>query len=144
MSAVVHSINGRPDLRISRLVELLVTRQRLAALDETRQLLPLGSPDRHDLDPVDAAYGRMPIRALDAAVIARRRRAALLKAIRAEGGRWKTGRATRLYQQLGYGAVSQGTASGDLRALRTAGLLHRHVKTGVTYYTLSGRGGRRV
>ncbi|MGW5123218.1 hypothetical protein ACWEQ7_03980 [Streptomyces sp. NPDC004069] len=144
MSTVVHSINGRPRLRISRLVELLVTRQRLAALDATRQLLPLDDPDRHDLDTVDTTYGRMTIDAPDAEVITVQRRAALLRAVRAEGGRWKSGRVIRLYQQLGYGVVSQGTASRDLRALRAAGLLRRHVKPGVTYYTLTGRGGRRV
>ncbi|MFJ5151444.1 hypothetical protein ACIQCF_07620 [Streptomyces sp. NPDC088353] len=138
MSTVVHSINGHPHLRISRLVELLVIRQRLVALDETRQLLPLGSPDRHDLDPVDAAYGRMPIRIPDAAVIARRRRTALLRAVRAEGGRWKTGRAIRLYQRLGYGLIGHGTAARDLLALSGAGHLVRHETDGARYFTPAG------
>jgi hypothetical protein len=34
-------------------VAALVTRQRLAELDQLRERLPLTDPDRHDLDTVD-------------------------------------------------------------------------------------------
>ena len=60
MSAVVHPIGGRPRLRISRLVALLVERQLLADLEDIRQHLPLNDPDRHALDTTaDAAFDRL-------------------------------------------------------------------------------------
>ncbi|MFF7142332.1 hypothetical protein ACFZB5_13925 [Streptomyces nodosus] len=138
MSAVVHSIKGHPRLRISRIVQLLVTRQRLAALDDLRTHLPLDDPDRHALDTVDTAYGRMEIQTPDPAIVTEHRRAALLHAIRAEDGRWKAGRATRLYMRLGYGVVGKHRAAGDLKALRAAGHLIQHDTDGVRYFTLDG------
>lgn len=52
MSTVL-PISAGPQTRIALLVNGLVTRQRLAALEETRLRLPLTDPDRHALD-VDA------------------------------------------------------------------------------------------
>jgi hypothetical protein len=37
----------------------LVTRQRLAELDQLRERLPLTDPDRHDLDTVDVTCRRL-------------------------------------------------------------------------------------
>jgi hypothetical protein len=135
MSTVVHSIAGHPRLRISRLVQLLVARQQLAALDELRTHLPLDDPDRHDLDRVDTACCRMRITAPDPEAVTAQRRAALLRAAQTQGGRWKTGRTVRLYAHLGYGPVSPSAASRDLQRLTQAGVLKRHDKKGVTYYT---------
>lgn len=60
MSAVVHSISQSPRLRIARLVQMLVIRQRLAALDELRTRLPLDDPDRHTLDSdADARFAQL-------------------------------------------------------------------------------------
>jgi glutamate 5-kinase len=71
-------------------------------------------------------------------VLAVQRQAALLRAITAQGGRWKTGRVIRLYQALGYGPVGKSRAAHDLRALHQARRLKRHDRKGVTYYTLHG------
>lgn len=138
MSTVVHSISGHPRLRIARLVRLLVARQRLAALDQVREHLPLNDPDRHDLDRTDTVFGRLPLGAPDDKVIKRQRRAALLRAIEADGGRWKTGRAIRLYRALGYGPVGKQRASQDLKTLRAAGHLIQHDRDGVRFFTLDG------
>jgi hypothetical protein len=55
VSAVVSSISGNPRLRISRLVKLLVARQRLAA--------GIAAEARHLMDPaetaVEAAFDRL-------------------------------------------------------------------------------------
>ena len=60
MSAVVSPIGSNPRIRIARLVRLLVERQRLAALETDRVLLPLDDPDRHALDvTVDSLFARM-------------------------------------------------------------------------------------
>ena len=133
MSAV-HSITSRTGLRITRLVCML----RLAALDNVREGLPLTDPDRHDLDRTDVAFGQLPLGDVDTVVIVRQRRAALLRAIKAEGGRWKTGRAIRLYRRLGYGPVGKHRASQDLKALRAAGHLIQHDRDGVRYFELTG------
>lgn len=139
MSAAVHSIAGRTGLRITRLVCML----RLAALDNTRERLPLTDPDRHDLDRTDVAFSRLPLGDVDTVVIVRQRRAALLRAIEAEGGRWKTGRAIRLYRRLGYGPVGKHRASQDLKTLRAAGHLIQHDHKGVRYFVLDPRGDAR-
>lgn len=133
MSAV-QSISGRTGLRITRLVCML----RLAALDNTRERLPLTDPDRHDLDRTDVAFGRLPLGDVDTVVIVRQRRAALLRAIEAEGGRWKTGRTIRLYRRLGYGPVGKHRASQDLKSLRAAGRLIQHDRDGVRFFTFDG------
>lgn len=133
MSTVVHSITGRPRLRIARIVERL----RLADLDQVREHLPLTDPDRHDLDRTDLVFGRLPLADVDDTVIIRQRRAALLRTIRAEGGRWKTGRAIRLYRRLGYGPVGKQRASQDLKSLRAAGHLIQHDRDGVRYFELA-------
>ncbi|MEU3945402.1 hypothetical protein [Streptomyces sp. NPDC029526] len=70
------------------------------------------------------------------------RQTALLTAIRAEGGRWKAGRARRTLAALGY-AVAKGTAGGDLARLARAGHLVRHDEPGVTYYTRTSTTGTR-
>jgi hypothetical protein len=67
MSALVSPISRNPRSRIARLVQMLVERQRhaveverLAALDDYREHLPLDHPYRHMLDvPVDVACARM-------------------------------------------------------------------------------------
>lgn len=138
MSTVVHSISENPRLRIARLVERLVLRQRLAALDEVREHLPLTDPDRHDLDRTDAVFGRLLLDAPDDKVIKRQRRAALLRVIKAEGGKWKTGRVIRLYRRLGYGPVGKQRASQDLKALRAAGHLVQHDVDGARFFVLDG------
>jgi hypothetical protein len=144
MTTVAHSISQNPRLRIARLVQLLVARQRLAALDELRSHLPLTDPDRHDLDRVDAACGRMRITAPDPDVVTVQRRAALLKAVETKGGRWKPSRAISLYQALGYGPVGKSRAAHDLRHWEQAGRLKRHDHKGVTYYTYREQGDDRA
>jgi hypothetical protein len=111
--------------------------EQVAALEALRQSLPLTDPDRHALDLVDAACCRMPIHTPDAEVITVQRRAALLKAIKAEGGRWKSGRAIRLYEHLGYGRLGRHRTTRDLLALSAAGHLVRHETSGVRYFTLN-------
>lgn len=115
------------------------TAQRLAELEATRLRLPLNDPDRHALDGIDAACAHLRIRQPDADVITTQRRAALLKAVQTEGGRWKSGRTVRLYEHLGYGHLGKGTAARDLLALSSAGDLVRHETDGVRYFTLQTR-----
>ncbi|MFF7452161.1 MULTISPECIES: hypothetical protein [unclassified Streptomyces] len=71
------------------------------------------------------------------------RQADLLTAIRAYGGRWKSGRAVRVLRALGYHPISPGTASGDLKQLAAAGHLVQHEQPGCTFYTLKTRKGDR-
>ncbi|MBA4865974.1 hypothetical protein H1V43_32445 [Streptomyces sp. PSKA54] len=60
MSALVSPLSRNPRSRIVRLVQLLVERQRLAALEELRERLPLDDPDRHALDTAaDARFAQM-------------------------------------------------------------------------------------
>lgn len=66
------------------------------------------------------------------------RQAALLAAIHASGGRWKSGRAVTALRAAGYHPVSPSTASRDLRALTWAGHLIAHDEKGVRYYTPTG------
>lgn len=138
MSAVVHSISENPQLRIARLIQMLVTQQRLAALDELRTHLPLDDPDRHALDTVDAAYARITISFPDPDALAADRRAVLLRAVKAQGGRWKSGRAIRLYESLGYGRVGRHRTARDLLYLASLGHLIRHETDGVRYFTRPG------
>lgn len=76
-------------------------------------------------------------------VVKEQRRAALLRAMQAQGGRWKAGRVISLYRSLGYGAVGKSRAAHDLRYWAQAGLLDRHDHKGVTYYTPRQQGGAR-
>ncbi|MFI8535442.1 hypothetical protein ACIGMX_34995 [Streptomyces aquilus] len=141
MSTVVYSTSGRPRLRIARLVQLLVARQRLAGLDELRERLPLGDPDRHALDvDIDRRFAELAASYTPLADGAANegRRAALWQAIQKEGGRWKSGRALRLYRSLGYCRIGKSTASHDLKVLRAAGHLVQHDEDGVRYFTLDG------
>jgi hypothetical protein len=135
---VVRPIAENRHLRISRLVQLLVVRQRLAALDELRTHLPIDDPDRHALDSTDTLCAVLAAGESDADLVTVQRRKALLKAIKAEGGRWKSGRAIRLYQHLGYGVVGHHRAAADLKALRAAGHLVQHDVRGARYFTLDG------
>jgi hypothetical protein len=59
MSAIVSPIGSRPRLRIARLVQLLVERQRLAALDDYREHLPVDHPYRYMLDVVDVTCAQL-------------------------------------------------------------------------------------
>jgi hypothetical protein len=70
------------------------------------------------------------------------RQVTLLTAIRAEGGRWKAGRARKALAALGY-RVAKGTAGADLARLARAGHLARHDEPGVTYYTRTSTTGTR-
>jgi len=143
VSSTVHSISGNPRLRISRLVELLTIRQRLAALDTVREHLPLTDPDRHDLDRTDTAFGNLPLDTHNQKTVHQQRRTALLRAIREQGGRWKSGRVIRLYRRLGYGPVGRHSAVADLKKLRAAGHLIQHDEEGVRFFTLDPAGGAR-
>lgn len=66
--------------------------------------------------------------------------AALLDAVLAFGGRWKSGRAVTALRGLGFYPVSPGTASADLRALAAAGHLVMHEKPGVRWYEAKAGG----
>ena len=143
MSAV-QSIAGRPRLRIARLVQLLVARQErqrvaavfLAAREHT------SSPSERIAYALDARLVLRPD-PVPADVVTEQRQAALLRAIKEQGGHWKTGRTIRLYQSLGYGPVGKSRAAQDLRHWAQAGLLKRHDKKGVTYYTRREQGDAR-
>lgn len=136
MSAAVHSISEHPQSRIGRLVRLLVDRQRAAqafldARDHT------AAESERIAYALDARLVLHPD-AVPAVVLAEQRRAALLRAIEAEGGRWKTGRAIRLYRRLGYGPVGKHRASQDLKTLRAAGHLVQHDRNSERYFELTG------
>jgi hypothetical protein len=70
-----------------------------------------------------------------------KRRADLLTAIRAHGGRWKSGRAVRVLRLLGHHPVSPKTAASDLLQLADAGHLVRHEEKGVRWYSVARRAG---
>lgn len=132
MTTVVRPASENPRLRIRSLMQLLIERQQWAQefLDAREHT---ASPSEQIAYALDARLVLNP----DAAptdVIAKQRRAALLRAVQVQGGRWKSGRAVRLYEQLGYGVVSPSAASHDLLSLAKAGCLKRHVEKGVTYY----------
>jgi hypothetical protein len=131
MSTVAPPISENP--RIRALVSLLVERQRVARefLDAREHT---ASPSKRIAYALDARLILHPEPA-PAEVVVTQRRAALLHAIKAQGGRWKTGHAIRLYRALGYGPVGKSRAAQDLRHWQQAGLLQRHDRKGVTYYT---------
>lgn len=141
MSAVVHPIGENPRLRITRLVKLLVERQeqQRAARQFLDAIEHTASPTKRIAYALDARLALHP-EPVPADVVTGQRREALLRAIRAQGGRWKTGRVIRLYQALGYGRVGKSRAALDLRHWHEAGRLKRHDKKGVTYYTPRGDG----
>jgi len=136
MSTVVHSISENPRLRISALVQLLVARQRVA-----REFLDAAAHTAAESERIaytlDARLVLHP-EAVPSAVLAEQRQAALLRAVRAEGGRWKSGRARRLYEHLGYGRISKSIASHDLLTLAAAGHLTRHDSDGCRYFDFTG------
>ena len=142
MSATVHPIGANPRLRITRLVQLLVERQRQAQaqvfLDAAAHT---ASPSEKVAYALDARLVMHP--EVVSAEVVKERRAALLREIQQQGGRWKTGRAIRLYLALGYGRVGKSRAAQDLRHWETAGCLKRHDMEGVTYYTCRQPGGTR-
>jgi hypothetical protein len=133
MSTVVQSINGKPQLRIARLAELLkrahVAREFLDARQRT------AAESERIAYALDARLILHP-EAAPAEVVVAQRRDALLHAIQAEGGRWKSGRTIRLYQALGYGPVGKSRAAHDLRHWQQTGRLKRHDYKAGTYYTL--------
>lgn len=116
----------------------------LTARQEAAQLL-LDARDHTAAESERIAYA-LDIRLVlhpedpDADVLKQQRRAALERAIRAEGGRWKPRRVISLYRSLGYGTVGRSRATHDLRYWAQAGLLDRHDRKGVTYYTPRGLG----
>jgi len=136
MSTVVHSISENPRLRISALVQLLVARQRAAGefLDAAAQTAAESERIAYRLDARLVLHPE----AVPSTVLAEQRQAALLRTVKAEGGRWKSGRARRLYEHLGYGQISKSIASHDLLTLAAAGHLVRHDVDGCRYFTLDG------
>lgn len=142
MSVVVHSVSENPRLRIARLVKALVERQNAA-----RSFLEAREHTAAESERISYALdARLVLRpgTTPIDVITVQRRKALLRAVEAEGGRWKTGRAIRLYQALGYGPVGQSRAAHDLRHWERAGRLKRHDHKGVTYYTHRQQGDNRA
>ena len=137
--STVHSIAGHPRLRIARIVQLLVERQER---QHTAQVF-LAARERTSAESERIAYAldaRLALHpdAVPADVVTEQRQAALLRAIKTQGGRWKSGRARRLYEALGYGHLGKGTASRDLCALAAAGHLTRHEADGVRYFEPTG------
>lgn len=141
MNTTIHSITGQPRLRITRRAQTLIERQQQAG-----EFLTAAERTADESEQIayrlDARLALHPD-AVPADIITDQRRSALRRAVTAQGGRWKSGRAIRLYEQLGYGAVSQSAASRDLRSLAKAGCLKRHVEKGVTYYKRRQQGGVR-
>ncbi|CAM5718894.1 hypothetical protein [Streptomyces fumanus] len=70
------------------------------------------------------------------------RRSHLLADI-SKGGRWKTGRVCRWYEDHGYTGLGARTARRDLAVLRDSGFLVQHDEEGVRYFTAARDGGRR-
>lgn len=137
MTSITTPFHGRPGSPISRLVRLLNERHQLARLNALRERLPLNDPDRHALDTeTDRRFDELA--AAYTPLTNEERQDALWQAIQKDGGRWKSGRARRLYRSLGYGHISKSTASHDLKALRAAGHLVQHDVEGVRYFTLAG------
>lgn len=138
MSATVHPISANPRLRIRKLVELLVERQRQAQaqvfLDAAAHT---ASPSERIAYALDA---RLVLQrdAIPVEVLTEQRQAALLRVVKEQGGRWKSGRARRLYEALGYGRLSKSIASHDLLVLAAAGHLIRHEADGVRYFEPTG------
>lgn|GEM_PF-3457345 len=133
MSTVVRPASENPRLRIRTLMQLLIERQQIAqafldARDHT------ASPSEKIAYALDARLVLNPD-AVPTDLITRQRRAALKRAVQVQSGRWKSGRAVRLYEHLGHGVVSPSTASHDLVSLAQADVLKRHAQKGVTYYT---------
>jgi hypothetical protein len=95
-------------------------------LPEVRRLL-----HQHASDDADAREENTP---------AEKRQADLLTAIRAHGGRWKSGRAVRVLRMLGHHPVSPKTAASDLYQLAEAGHLIRHEEKGVRWYSVARQG----
>lgn len=60
----------------------------------------------------------------------------LLDRIRAEGGRWKTGRARTTYARGPHGSVGVDRVRRDLQAIHAHGHLHQIDEDGVRYYLL--------
>ena len=138
MSAAVHPIGANPRLRISRLVELLQERHR-----QTEAQVFLDARAHTAAESERIAYAldaRLVLHpdAIPADVLAEQRQAALLRVVKEQGGRWKSGRARRLYLSLGYGQLSKSIASHDLLVLAAAGHLIRHEADGVRYFTVDG------
>lgn len=74
---------------------------------------------------------------------AERRLADLLSAVRAFGGRWKSGRAVLALHTLGHTTVSARTARFYLTVLAERGHLVQHDQKGVRWYSLARQGGAR-
>jgi hypothetical protein len=132
--STVHPISENPRLRIRALVDLLTERQRQA-----REFLDARQRTAAESEQIAYALDARLIlhpKPAPAEVVVTQRRAALLHAIQAEGGRWKSGRTIRLYQALGYGPVGKSRAAHDLRHWQQAGRLKRHDRKAGTYYTL--------
>ena len=138
MSATVHPIGSNPCLRISRLVQLLQERQRQAQaqlfLDAAEHT---ASPSEKVAYVLDARLV-MQRDAIPADLLTEQRQAALLRAVKEQRGRWKSGRARRLYEALGYGRLSKSIASHDLLVLAAAGHLTRHEADGVRFFEPTG------
>lgn len=100
-------------------------------LAEVRRLL-----DEHQADEQDA-YAAVPTSA-----VGTNRRAHLLNAITA-GGRWKSGRVLRWYEDNGYTGLDVHTARRDLAVLRESGAVVQHDEKGVRWFSLARRGGGR-
>lgn len=140
MSTVVYPVAANPRLRTAQLLLLLVARQRTA-----QEFLDARAHTATESERIAYALDARLILHPEAApkdVLQQQRRTALLKAIKAQGGRWKAGRAISLYRSLGYGPVGKSRAAHDLRYWAQAGLLDRHDHQGVTYYTPRQGGAR--
>lgn len=136
MSTVAHPASEHPRLRIRRLMRMLAERHVSARefLDAAEHTAAESERIAYILDARLVLHpGTVP-----ASVLAEQRQAALLRAVTEQGGRWKSGRACRLYRSLGYGQLAKSTGSHDLKALRAAGHLIQHDVEGVRYFTLDG------
>jgi hypothetical protein len=117
-------------------LRILALQVRVAALrkedlSEAQRLL-LGHAE-HERTARAAAKDKATATAATPSAVARQ--ADLLTAIRAYGGRWKSGRAAKALGELGH-TVGKSTAGSDLARLAEAGHLTRHDTPGVTFYTL--------
>lgn len=143
MSTITHSIVGQPQLRIARLVQLLLDQEQLAILEDLREHLPVTDPDRHALDlDADSRFAALATEHPEACSRddgLTYQQAVLLAEIKTRPDRrWHTRKVRRFYRAMKQ-PCSRRTAAADLRVLCELGHLVAHGLSDERFYTLNTR-----